>query len=90
MKHYTFFYKQQFYKQRQAKIWQKIKQMLGNTLRLNFCYLKIIHILHSRYRPKIIGHILKNKQKNKCVCISWDYTVNENEDENEKHHMNPT
>ena len=38
--------------------------MLSNTLRLNFCYLKIIHILH----PKIIGNILKNKQ-NKCVCI---------------------
>ena len=36
---------------------------------LNFCYLKIIHILHPRYHPKIIGHILKNKQKNKCVCI---------------------
>ena len=40
--------------------------MLSNTLRLNFCYLKIIHILHPPY-PKIIGHILKNKQKNKCV-----------------------
>ena len=26
-----------------------------------------IHILHPRYHPKIIGHILKNKQK--CVCI---------------------
>ena len=43
--------------------------MLSSTLRLNFCYLKIIHILHPRYHPKIIGHILKNKQKNKCVCI---------------------
>ena len=43
--------------------------MLSNTLRLNFYYLKIIHILHPRYHPKIIGHILKNKQKNKCVCI---------------------
>ena len=43
--------------------------MLSNTLRLNFCYLKIIHILHPRYHPKIIGHILKNKQRNKCVCI---------------------
>ena len=37
--------------------------------RLNFCFLKIIHILHPRYHPKIMGHILKNKQKNKCVCI---------------------
>ena len=34
------------------------------TLKLNFWYLKII-ILH----PKIIQHILKNKQRNKCVCI---------------------
>ena len=51
--------------------WQKIKQMLSNTLRLNFCYLKIIHILHQRYHLKIIGHILKNKQKNKCFCIDW-------------------
>ena len=40
------FYKQHYYKQRQAEIGKKIKQMLSNTLRLNFCYLKIIHILH--------------------------------------------
>ena len=43
--------------------------MLSNTQKLNFYYLKIIHILHSLYHPKIIGHILKIKQKNKCVCI---------------------
>ena len=42
--------------------------MLSNTLRLNFCYLKIIHILYPPYLPKMIGHILKNKQKNKYVC----------------------
>ena len=35
---------------------------------LNFCYLKIIHILHP-LSTKIIGHILKNKQKNNCACI---------------------
>ena len=29
---------------------------------------KLIHILHPHYRPNIIGHTLKNKQKNKCVC----------------------
>ena len=34
--------------------------MLSNTLRSNFCYLKVIRILHSRYHSKIIGHILKN------------------------------
>ena len=43
--------------------------MLSNTLRLNFCYLKIIHIFDQCYHPKVIEHILKNKQKNKCVCI---------------------
>ena len=76
------FYKPHFYKQSQAEICKK--QMLSNTLRLDFCYLmKIIHILNPPYHPKIIGHILKNKQKNKCVCI---HTINhnENEDENEK------
>ena len=43
--------------------------MLSNTLRLEFCYLKIIRILDPPYHPKIIRHILKNKQKNKGVCI---------------------
>ena len=43
--------------------------MLSNTLRLNFCYLKIIHILHPHYHPEIIRHSLKHKRKNKCVCI---------------------
>ena len=27
---------------------------------MNFCYLKVIRIFHSRYHSKIIGHILKN------------------------------
>ena len=43
--------------------------MLSNTLRLNFSYLIIIHILHPHYHRNIIGHILKNKQKSKCVFI---------------------
>ena len=30
--------------------------------------MKIIHFLHPRYHPKIIGHILK-KNKKRCVCI---------------------
>ena len=42
---------------------------LSSTLRLNFFYLRTIHILHSRYSPEIMGHILKNKQNNKYVCI---------------------
>ena len=47
---------------------QKIKQMLSNTLRLNFWHPKNIGILHPGYHL-IIRHILKNKQKNKHVCI---------------------
>ena len=43
--------------------------MLSNTLRLNFCYLKIIHILGARYHPKTIGYNLKTKQTIKYVCI---------------------
>ena len=39
--------------------------MLSNTPRLEFCCLKIIHIVLA----KIIAHILENKQKNKCVSI---------------------
>ena len=70
-----FFYKKHFYKQRQAESGKKIKQMLSNTLRVNFSYLKMIHILHLRYYSKIIVHILKRKQK-KYICKS--------EDENEK------
>ena len=43
---HAFFYKQHFYKQRLAEIGKKIKQKLSNTLRLNFCSLKIIRFLH--------------------------------------------
>ena len=37
--------------------------MLSNTLKLNFCYLKIIHILHPGYHPKIRGDIPKNNKR---------------------------
>ena len=43
--------------------------MLNNTLRMNFAYLKSIHIFHPPYHPEIIEHTLKNKQQNKYVCI---------------------
>ena len=43
--------------------------MLSNTIRLKFNYLIIIHIFHPRYHPKIIEHIVKNKQKSKHVFI---------------------
>ena len=50
--------------------WQKIRQMLSNTLRLKFGCLKIIHFLHLWYRPKLIWNILKNIEKNKYVCFN--------------------
>ena len=49
---------------------EKIKQKLGNTLRLNFCYLKIVLFSHRCYHSKKIGDILKNEQKNKHVCLN--------------------
>ena len=49
---------------------------LSNTLRLNFCYLKIIRFLHTRYHPEIIGDILKNVQKTSTSSMSM---INENE-----------
>ena len=61
------FYKQHFYKQHQTEVGGKIKQELSNIQRLNFCYLKIIHRLHSCYHTKIIGDILKKCAKYKCV-----------------------
>ena len=48
----------------QANGIKQIKQLLTN-----FCYLKIIHILHSHYHPKTVRHTLKNTQKNMYVCI---------------------
>ena len=48
---YTLLYKQQFYKQQQAKL-EKNQAKLSNTLSLNFCYFKIICILHPRYHQK--------------------------------------
>ena len=48
------------------KLAKRIKQILRNTLTLNFCYLKIIHILHQRYYLKIYSI---KEQKNKCFCI---------------------
>ena len=59
-----FLYQQHFYKQRQTEIGKKIKEILSNTLRL-----KIIHVLLQRFHPKVIGHILKSEQKNKCVFV---------------------
>ena len=69
-----------------SNAWQKIKQILSNNLTLNFSSLKISHILHSCYHPKIIGHILENRQNKQAYLYSKDYAANYNEHEveNEK------
>ena len=57
--------------------------MLSNIFKLNFCYLKIIHILHPRYHSKLREHTQKQKQKNKCVFIHeiiWLILMENNED----------
>ena len=43
--------------------WLEIKKMLSNTLGLNFCYLKIIHILH---------HVIRNIIFYRCLEIIRD------------------
>ena len=45
-----FFYEQHFYKQRWAEFDKRIKQMLSSRMRLNFGYLKLIHIFYPRHR----------------------------------------
>ena len=75
---YTLFYKQHFYKQRQAEIGKKLKQKPSSALRLNFHFLKTIRFLHPRYCPIILGDILKTCAKNKCVCfikVVWITTM---------------
>ena len=62
----------------------KNKQKPSNTLRLNFCNLKNIYILHPHYRPKIIGLTLKIKQEKQACLNSWDYTINHDENGEEK------
>ena len=49
--------------------WAKNQANVKQHPEAELCYLKIIHIFPTRYHPKIMGHILKSKQKNKCVCI---------------------
>ena len=56
-----------------------------STLRLSFCYLKIIRFLHPRYHQKLIGDILKMYKKQVRV-FKRGYIIsgNEKEAENEK------
>ena len=39
--------------------WQQVKQILSNTLSMNFYYIKIVCIFLPSYHPKLIGYILK-------------------------------
>ena len=64
----THFISNTFISNARLKLAKKVKQVLDNTLRLKFWYLKILGILFPRYHPKIIEHILKNSQMNKYVC----------------------
>ena len=61
-----FLYKQHFHKQRRAEI---AKNEANAKQHPEAGLLLFIHIFHQHYHPKIIGHILKNNQKNKCVCF---------------------
>ena len=49
-----------------------------------FCYLKIIHILHAGYHPKITIHILKKKKKS-SVSYSWDFAINQSKNDKRSH-----
>ena len=50
--------------------WQKIKQKLSNTLRLNFRYLKIIQFLHPHYHIKIIRKYYKKCTKKQNILMT--------------------
>ena len=49
--------------------------MLSNTLRLNFCYLKIIHILHPHYYLKITHVFFISNQVAKGLTLKNDLKV---------------
>ena len=49
--------------------WQKIKQTLCNTLRLNFSFLEIIRFNHPSYLPKIARDILKSLRKSSASVL---------------------
>ena len=66
---HAFFISNTFISNARLKLAKKVKQILSNTLRLNFWYLEVLGIFHPRYHPKIKGHILKNSQRNKYACI---------------------
>ena len=56
------------------------------ALDAGFLLLESVYVLHPIYHPKILGHILKKKEKEQVGRYSCDCTFNpnENEDKNEK------
>ena len=63
-KEHAFFINNTFISNSRLKL---TKNKTNAKLRLNFCYLKVIHILHPRYHSKITGYILKSKRKSNYV-----------------------
>ena len=47
----------------------KIKQKLSTILRLNFCYLKIVHFPYPCYHPKLIHDIRKYAEKTSVAVL---------------------
>ena len=80
------FYKQHFYKQPQVEIDKKPSKCYAAPWGWIFPVWILFTFFINVIIQRMIGHILKNKQKNKCLC-SWHYTFNhnENEDENKSH-----
>lgn len=64
---HAFFYKQHFNKQHPPEIGKKNQANVSTIWNWPFAFEN--YIFYQRYQPKIKGHILKNKQRNKCVCI---------------------
>ena len=46
---------------------------LSNNLRLSFCSVKIIRLLHPCDNPKKVGHVLKNVQKSSVSILMKIY-----------------
>ena len=68
MVHAFFLYKQHFYKQRQAEI-GKNQAKAKQHPEAEFLLFENFSSSLSTLSSKTIGHILKNKQRNKCTCV---------------------
>ena len=69
------------------EIRKKSKQNLSNTLRLNFCFLKISHFLHPCYNRKIVEHIPKEYAKNLVrlfQSVLMNHMIKKKEEEEKK------